>query len=184
MILKDLNIDHTWSLFLDRDGVINQRIVGAYVTKWDEFIFLPCVKESLALFSKTFGRIFIVTNQQGIGKGMMSEKDLINVHQRMEDEIINSNGRIDKIYFSPHLEKEMSPMRKPSTGMGLQAKIDFPEISFEKSILAGDSVSDLVFGRNLGMKTVFITQTAALSDINKTLYDYHFESLHDFSLSL
>ena len=184
MTLKDLNIDNTWTLFLDRDGVINKRIIGGYVTRWDEFEFLPGVEESISALSNLFGLVFVVTNQQGIGKGIMCEKDLILLHERLKEEIKNANGNIDKIYFSPHLEKEKSQLRKPAPGMGLLAKIDFPEISFEKSIMVGDSVSDLQFGRRLGMNTVIIGKVEDSLSINESLYDYSFESLSDFSMAL
>ena len=184
MTLKDLNIDNTWTLFLDRDGVINKRIIGGYVTGWDEFEFLPGVKESVSALSNLFGWVFIVTNQQGIGKGIMCEKDLLLLHERLEEEIAKTNGRIDKIYFSPHLEKEKNQLRKPSPGMGLLAKIDFPEIVFKRAIMVGDSVSDMQFGKRLGMNTVFIGKVEDSSYIDESLYDYHFESLSDFSLTL
>jgi len=184
MTLKDLNIDNTWSLFLDRDGVINKRIVGAYVTEWDEFEFIPGVIDSISMLSKLFGRIFIVTNQQGVGKGLMSVEDLLRIHKRMEEEIRKAQGRIDRIYFSPYLEKEKHPSRKPAPGMGLLAKIDYPEIVFEKSIMIGDSVSDMEFGKNLGMKKVFIGLAEDLSNLDKAQYDYYLGSLAEFARSL
>ncbi len=86
-----------WSLFLDRDGVINKRLVGDYVKKTEEFVFLDGVLEAIATLSTKFNRIFIVTNQQGIGKGLMTEKDLKQVHDSMEKEIVEHAGKIDRI---------------------------------------------------------------------------------------
>lgn len=73
-------IDHTWTLFLDRDGVINERLMGAYVRSIDEFKFLQEIPETIAQLSTIFGRVIVVTNQQGIGKGLMTERNLEEVH--------------------------------------------------------------------------------------------------------
>src|SRR5512146_1139382 len=99
-----MKIDKSWTLFLDRDGVINKRIPGGYVREWQHFEFLPGVKEAMKIFSGLFGHVIIVSNQQGIGKGIMTEKDLEEVHARMISEIERSGGRIDRIYHSPFLE--------------------------------------------------------------------------------
>jgi histidinol-phosphate phosphatase family protein len=145
--------DKTWSLFLDRDGVINKRLVGDYVKKWEEFNFIPGSLRAIEKFSSIFGRIFIVTNQAGIGKGVMTLDNLNEVHRLMLKTITLFDGRIDKIYFAP--EKD-SHLRKPNTGMPEQAKIDFPDIDFSRSVMVGDSNSDMEMGNRLGMVKVFI----------------------------
>ncbi|MBV2247251.1 MAG: HAD-IIIA family hydrolase [Lentimicrobium sp.] len=167
MNFSGLNIDKTWSLFLDRDGVINQKLPGDYVRSWAQFVFANGVLEALPVFASIFGRIVMVTNQQGVGKGLMSSSDLDDLHKKMLSEILSSGGRIDAIYHSPHLEKENHHSRKPNVGMGLMAKKDYPEISFKKSIMVGDSPGDMLFGKRLGMKTVFIGNFPA-----------HFNGLH------
>ena len=90
--------DKSWTLFLDRDGVINERIPGSYIKKWEDFQFLEGVREALAIFKETFGRIVVVTNQQGIGKGIMTEDDLAKVHTQMIEQIEIRDGRIGKAY--------------------------------------------------------------------------------------
>lgn len=172
------------TLFLDRDGVINTRLVDDYVKTWKEFEFIEGVLESISIFSKEFDRIFIVTNQQGIGKGIMSEGDLDKIHSRMIEEIEAKGGRIDKIYFCKHLAKENHIDRKPRVGMGLRARKDFREIRFKRSIMVGDSISDMKFGKRLKMKTVYIS-----SDINKTrknfkLIDHRYNTLYEFAKHL
>ena len=127
-----------------------------YVKSWSEFEFEEGVLEAIAKFSGVFGRIFIVTNQQGIAKELMTEDDLQSVHQQMIREIERASGRIDKIYFCPHWSKDNCACRKPRTGMALQAKADFPEIDFAKSLMVGDSPSDIEMGYKLRMKTIFI----------------------------
>lgn len=153
-IFAKFYIDRSWTLFLDRDGVINQRIVGEYVKAIDEFHFMPGSLASIARFSERFGRIVVVTNQQGIGKGIMTARNLEDIHRYMLSEIEKHGGKIDGVYFAPQLSSENSEMRKPNTGMAHQAKRDFPEIDFSKSVLIGDSDSDIFFGQKLGMITV------------------------------
>ena len=120
------------TLFLDRDGVINQRLPGHYVTQWSEFDFLPGVLDALALLKKVFFPIVIVTNQQGIGKGIMREEDLDNVHQQMQRVITAQGGRIDGIYYCPELSTQEGNCRKPATTMAEQAQQDFPQIKIIK----------------------------------------------------
>jgi len=127
-----------WALFLDRDGVINKKIDG-YVTKPSDFEFLPGVLAALATLSDLFSHIVIVTNQQGIGKGLMTHDDLHSVHSHMLRHIALMGGRIDNIYYSPYLEHENHYTRKPNPGMAMQAAQDYPMISFESAVMVGDS---------------------------------------------
>ena len=150
------NIDNSWTLFLDRDGVINERIWGGYVTNPDDYIFLPGVLESITAFSAIFNKIIIITNQQGIGKGIMTEKELMTVHDYMIKEIKLAGGRIDGIYYCPDLANKTNNCRKPSTSMAQRAVDDFSEIDLSRSIMVGDSPSDIEFGNNAGMHTVFV----------------------------
>jgi histidinol-phosphate phosphatase family protein len=170
-------VNSTWTLFLDRDGVINKKIDNDYVHTWKEFEFLPGAVEALKMLSSKFRKIIIVTNQQGIGKKLMSEADLQTIHHNMICEIEKAGGRIDKIYFAPHLKSENSEFRKPAIGMALQAKKDFSEIDLSKSIMAGDSLHDMEFGKKAGMKTIFIS----LQNMQSPLIDLHADSLKSFA---
>ncbi|MEI7663171.1 MAG: HAD-IIIA family hydrolase [Bacteroidota bacterium] len=172
MNLKDLKIDRTWTLFLDRDGVINRRIVDDYVKSWDQFEFLPGVMEAARMFSTLFGRIIVVSNQQGVGKGLMTGIQVQAIHDRMTDEIRAAGGRVDAVYFSPHLHKDSSLMRKPNVGMALMARRQFPDLRFNRSLMAGDSLSDMIFGKRAGMKTVFISADPAAARSNPRQIDY------------
>jgi len=178
---KPLKIDRTWTLFLDRDGVINHKLPGDYVRNSSEFRFLPSVLESIALLNQYFERIIIITNQQGIGKGIMSALDLEKLHEFMLNEIEKSGGKIDAIYYCPHIAGSGSKHRKPETGMAYQAQQDFPEIDFNKTIMVGDSVTDMEFGKKLKLTTVFIAKDNIPEIDNKSLIDYVFTSLKEFS---
>jgi histidinol-phosphate phosphatase family protein len=180
MNLSDLNINKSWSLFLDRDGVINHKLEDDYVKNWVEFEFIDESLQALKILNDHFGHIVVVTNQQGIGKRIYRTEDLELIHSNMLYEINYHGGRIDKVYFSPYLAAQNHPTRKPGIGMALQAKSDFPAIDFSKSIMVGDSPSDLLFGRNAGMRTVFISETPH-PEINA---DFRFNSLIEFALDL
>lgn len=176
-----IKVDSSWTLFLDRDGVINQKLEGDYVKKLSEFQFIPGALESIAQFNKIFQRILVVTNQQGIGKGLMSHEDLSNVHDYMFSKINASGGRIDKVYYCPELQQNNSNCRKPNTGMPKKAQLDFPEIDFAKCIMVGDSHSDIEMGKRLKMTTVFLSEHGRQSDPKS---DFVFSSLEEFKKSL
>lgn len=180
MNLNNLNIDTSWTLFLDRDGVINKKLENDYVKHWIEFEFIEKVTEALSFLNGKFYKIVVVTNQQGIGKGLYRHEDLELIHKNMIYEINYLGGKIDKVYYSPFLEKENHPTRKPGIGMALQAQQDFPEINFTKSIIVGDSISDMAFGKNAGMQTVYISSEPN----NSNLINFQFKSLFEFSKSI
>ena len=184
MTLKNLSIDKTWSLFLDRDGVINKKLPNDYVKKWAEFEFLPGVLDALATFTNLFDKIFIVTNQQGIGKGVMTEIDLTKIHEQFMYEVVNHGGRINKIYHSPYRQEEKSVFRKPNIGLARKAKIDYPEIEFEKSIMIGDSISDMQFGKDAGMFTIFISPHEVHVEEHKEWIDFVYPNLKSIAKEL
>lgn len=169
------------TLFLDRDGVINRQIIGGYVTTVEEFEFLPGVLEAFTTLTGQYDYIFLITNQQGVGKGVMSNADLNKIHHFMLESIRQSGGRIDKIYVCPDREEDDSVNRKPNTGMGLQALSDFPDIDLKSAVMVGDSLVDMQFGKNLGVKTVFLTNGKPLNLNVAGMADQVFVDLLDFS---
>ncbi len=175
--LRHLSINKNWTLFLDRDGVINKKLENDYVKKTDELVLIENVIDGLKILREQFGRIIIVTNQQGIGKGIMTESDLNTVHEYLLELLARENIFIDKIYYAPDLESKKSIMRKPQTGMALNAKKDFPDIQFYKSIMVGDSLSDLQFAHNAGMHAVYLSSHPATN----LPYDFVFKDLFNFS---
>ena len=178
-----IKIDSDWSLFLDRDGVINEKRNNDYVKTWDEFKFIPRSIEAIASFSTFFSFIAIVTNQRGVGLGLMTEDKLKEVHLNMLKEIQKSGGKIDEIFYCTDINDD-SNNRKPKIGMALQAKIKFPSIDFAKSIMVGDQLSDMEFGRKVGMINVYIGLSINKIDLPSCLIDYQFKNLFDFSLAL
>lgn len=171
-------------LFLDRDGVINKRLTNEYVKTVEDFEFLPGVLECFPILNRAFLRIFVVTNQQGIGKGLMDKLALNQIHDYMINEIQNHGGKIDKIYFCPGLKEENPKCRKPEVGMALQARKDFPEVNFKKSVMVGDTLSDMIFGQRLGMTTVLTGGDVQLPRQYPDKIDHYYNSLNDFAKSL
>jgi len=151
------------TLFMDRDGVINVKLEERYVRNSNEFEFMQGALVAISKLSKLFKRILIVTNQQGIGKGIMTEDDLNLLHSFMTSEIGKLNGKIDKIYFCPHLDTENCNCRKPNPGMINQAIADFPEIDRQNSYLIGDSDSDIEAGNRMNLNTVKVDNEYTLA---------------------
>ena len=171
-----MKINKEWTLFLDRDGVINRRLEGSYVLSREQFEFLPGVLPSVKWFSNLFGRICIISNQQGVGKGLMTEDELFVLHEWMINQIENAGGRIDAVYCCTKLESDLNNCRKPLPYMAFQAQKDFPDIVFAKTIMAGDSSIDIEFGKNIGAFTVFIGQKTHTFGA-----DFAFEHLAEFA---
>ena len=177
------NIDKDWTLFLDRDGVINYEKKDDYIRNWQEFKFYESVKEAIEKFSNHFGRIIVVSNQRGVGKGLMTEDDLSLIHVNMQREIESFRGRIDAIYYCTAVEPK-DPNRKPNPGMAVAAKRDFPGIDLNKSIVVGNKPSDMLFGRNAGMYSVYIASTHPQTPFPHPDIDLRFNSLIDFAKAL
>lgn len=172
------NINKNWSLFLDRDGVINELLPGQYVTNWKDWEYTPNALWALKKLTNYFKHTVIVTNQQGIGKGIMTEAQLAEIHNNLLSDVSEKGGKIDKVYHAPQLAKHHHTWRKPRTGMAKQAQKDFPLIEFKQSIIVGDFVTDMKFGDKLGMIKVFISKE--LNKPNEVEVDYCFMNLLAF----
>jgi D-glycero-D-manno-heptose 1,7-bisphosphate phosphatase len=176
-------IDKNWTLFLDRDGVLNFEIQGTYVRNWEEFTFYPHTPENIAYFNKRFKHLILATNQRGISKGIMTIEDLEDIHKKMIQSIQEHGGKIDRIYYCLDSDASSS-CRKPNPGMALQAAKDFPDINLEKSLMVGNNISDMMFGKNAGMKTVFLKTTSPGQELPHEAIDLHYSNLEEFAKAL
>ena len=147
-----------FTLFLDRDGVLNEEIPNDYVRRPEQLVFYPGVLDALVRVRSITQRMLVVTNQRGVGRGLMTESDLQLVHQYLEESLAAVQVKLDGIFYCTEVEST-SPCRKPNSGMGLMAQQRFPDINFQQSIMIGNSISDMEFGRNLGMFTIFLQTT-------------------------
>ena len=177
----------SWTLFLDRDGVINSSKPGLHNQNHAEFHFLSNNLSFFKNLSEVFGTILVVTNQQGIAKGLLTVEDLNKIHHYMCAEIEKAGGHINKVYFCPEHAYLKSQCRKPNSGMALEAQTDFPDIDFCKSVMIGDSDTDIEFGKRLGMTTIWI-DNGVVSDKKrakiKSEADFLFNSLEAFAETL
>ncbi|MBA4198788.1 MAG: phosphatase [Chitinophaga sp.] len=176
-------IDKSWTLFIDRDGVINDEKKEDYILNWNEFKFYDGTTKAMKILNEKFGIIVMVTNQKGVAKKLMTMEDLNNIHKNMLAVITDNGGRIDKIYACTDLE-DSSPNRKPNPGMAFMAKQDFPEIDFSKSIMVGNKLSDMNFGRNAGISTVFVATTDPETPFPHPSIDFRFTNLLSFAKAL
>ena len=150
MIIPEHLIEQCDTLFLDRDGVVNVWLPGDYVKTWEEFRFNEGFQDFICRYSDNFRHIIIVTNQRGVGKGLMTLGQLEEIHSRMLESITGAGGRIDRIYLCTSVD-DSDPMRKPNPGMAMQAMQDYPDITMERSLMIGDQPSDRLFALNCGM---------------------------------
>lgn len=156
------------ALLLDRDGVINVLRPNDYVKTVDEFVFCDGALEALRRLNPCFRRIVIVTNQRGVGRGLMTEADLAEIHDWMLARIREAGGRIDRIYVCTAVDPA-DPRRKPNPGMAREVRADFPDIDFARSILVGDSASDLEFARRAGIPAVCLREPDNLLTFARSL---------------
>lgn len=144
------------TVFLDRDGVLNEKQPeGRYVTSWSDFHLLAGVPEAIARLNRAGLRVVVVSNQRGIALGLYTAADVEAIHAALQRLLHEQGAHVDAFYFCPH-DKGQCRCRKPLPGMFEQAVADFPEIGAETSIMIGDSLSDIEFGRRLGMRTIFL----------------------------
>jgi D-glycero-D-manno-heptose 1,7-bisphosphate phosphatase len=153
-------------IFLDRDGVINKKPEKAeYVKNWEDFKFLPGSKEALKLLNEKGYQVFIISNQAGIARGAMTEKDLKDIHKNMKKELSLHGGKIKDIYYCPHGWDENCSCRKPKPGMLLQASQDH-FIDLTKALFIGDDERDQQAGEAAGCKTILVNQKSLLKIVN------------------
>ena len=164
---NELKLD---TLFLDRDGVINKKLPNTYVTNFSKFIFIKNSLIAINELSKRFKRILIITNQQGIGKGIMTHEDLTNIHEKMIKEIDKNQGKIAQIYFCPHLMSDYCKCRKPNKGMIEKALVDFPSINLDRSFLVGDSITDIQLAESMGIKAIQVDEEYTLNIWQKDFF--------------
>ena len=142
-------------IFLDRDGVINRRIEGGYATKWSEFKFIPGIRGAISELSSLKLPIIVVSNQAGVGKGLLPGSRLVSITKRFVTVLRRAGARIDAVYYCPHRASQKCPCRKPKAGLLRRAAADWG-LELKKSILVGDSASDARAAKAAGCRSVLM----------------------------
>lgn len=144
-------------IFLDRDGVINKYPGNfKYVESQKDFIFLPRVKEAIALLTKAGYKIFVISNQAGVSKRIYSKETLSGITKNMLNEIERSGGRIEEVLYCIHTEEENCNCRKPKTGLINQVLAVGGYVDKKQSFFIGDSIRDIKTGKNAALKTILV----------------------------
>ena len=144
------------TIFLDRDGVINHNPPNrGYVRKWGEFTFIPNAREAIRELSENGYRIIVITNQSGIGRGLYSEEDVVDIHSKMVSEISKAGGTIDAVYYCPHHPDAGCECRKPKPGMLARAACEH-NVELSSACLIGDWITDIEVGQRVGATTFLV----------------------------
>ncbi len=147
-------------VFIDRDGVINrdgsEKTEHGYIIKWEDFEFLPGVLEGFKKFKDNGFKCVIVTNQQCVGKELITEEGLEEFMNKIALEVKKSGGEIAGIFYCPHLEEELCDCRKPQSGLFHKARKELNIESFEGRYYIGDSERDVLAGKGAGLKTILV----------------------------
>jgi D-glycero-D-manno-heptose 1,7-bisphosphate phosphatase len=145
------------AIFLDRDGIINERIHGGYVTQWSEFQFIEGIAEQLAEVSKLGLPVIVVSNQAGVGKGLITPEALVEITERFVSALGSQGAKLDAVYYCPHVVEAHCSCRKPAPGL-LQAAARDWQIDLKHSILVGDSASDIEAAQNSECRAILMDQ--------------------------
>ncbi|MDG2454573.1 MAG: HAD-IIIA family hydrolase [Bacteroidia bacterium] len=166
-----------YTLFLDRDGVLNEPIVDDYARQPSDLILVSELANSIEALLVQFKRVILVTNQQGVGRKVMSDIDLEDVHLKMYNHLKNRDVQwFDAAFFAPYLKTENHTWRKPNNGMLHKARAYFPDIDWKKSIMVGDSPGDMQLADSLGIIKVRIANPQFSFDNQ----DFKFDTVADF----
>jgi D-glycero-D-manno-heptose 1,7-bisphosphate phosphatase len=168
------------AVFLDRDGVINEVLSKRvkFVNKPSDIYYLEKVPEAIKMLNETGYKIFVVTNQGGVGLGYLSKSGLDKIHKQMKQDIEKEGGIIEEFASCVHKPHEGCTCRKPEAGM-LLTLADHHEIDLSQSYMIGDREPDIEAGKKAGCSTILIA-----GDDPENLADHHFPSLYDAAVFL
>jgi D-glycero-D-manno-heptose 1,7-bisphosphate phosphatase len=156
------------AVFLDRDGTIVEDI--GFVRRVEDVKLLPQAAEALARLNRAGWAVVVVTNQSGVARGLLSEKDVAATNERMKDLLKKQGAHVDAVYYCPHLPEGkvteyaiVCGCRKPRPGMILKAAQDL-DIDLANSVTVGDAPRDVEAGLSAGTRAILLTQSATRAD--------------------
>jgi D-glycero-D-manno-heptose 1,7-bisphosphate phosphatase len=142
------------AIFFDRDGVLIENR-DAYVRGWDDVDVLPGAREALASAAAWPHAFFIVSNQAGVGKGVIALETAESINVGVADIFIAAGARIERAYLCPHRAEDNCECRKPQPGMLLRAAREF-DIDLSTSWMIGDNLTDMQAARAAGVRGVMV----------------------------
>lgn len=157
---------HEAAVFVDRDGVICENR-SDHVRTWSEFIFLPGAIDALAALTRAGLRLFVVTNQAAVGRGLMSRRTLDEIHERMLAALAEGGVRVESVLVCPHHPDDGCPCRKPEPGLLVEAAARFG-IDLGASFMVGDARSDIEAGSRAGCETVLVKTGRGAEAVRET----------------
>lgn len=144
------------TVFLDRDGVINKYPGDRlYVTSLRKFRFLPRAKKAIALLSKAGYKIFVASNQAGVGKGTYTQRTLDVITAKMLEGIEQAGGKITKVYYCTHRKEAGCRCRKPKPGLLKKAAREF-KVDLKEAYFVGDTLRDVLTAQAAGCKSILV----------------------------
>jgi histidinol-phosphate phosphatase family protein len=171
------------TVFLDRDGVINQDS-AAYVKDPSEFEFIPRSPEAIALLTQNGFQVIVITNQSMIGRNLAPKESLEAIFKKMKAGVEAAGGRITDIFYCPHVDEDRCSCRKPEPGLIFQAQKKY-QIDLGRSFMVGDSTKDILCARNAGCAKAILVKTGngagALAELSRNPIppDHVAEDLYD-----
>lgn len=145
------------AIFLDRDGVIIENRPN-YVRRWEEVEFFPQALAALARLKSSDHKIVVVTNQAGVGRGLIPMAVAEEINRRFWQAVEAAGGRIDGIYVCPHRPEDLCTCRKPRPGLLIRAAQEL-DIDLGRSVMVGDALTDLLAGQAAGVHQVALVRT-------------------------
>jgi D-glycero-D-manno-heptose 1,7-bisphosphate phosphatase len=152
-----VDLEMRGTVFLDRDGVLNRRIVGGYVTRSEEFKVLRGVLPALRALRELQLQLVIVSNQAAVGKGLLRWEDLANITRMSLQAFQTAGGIVDAAFFCLHQPADACRCRKPRAGL-LEEAARRLKIDFHTSFLIGDAPADILAGNSMGCRTIYLTR--------------------------
>jgi len=148
----DLSEEITKVVFLDRDGVLNTRY-PEYISRWQDYVFYPWTFQALRNLTESGGKLFLITNQSGIGRGFFTKKMLDKIHMELQKRLAESGGILTEIYYCPHHPEANCNCRKPETEMLEKAAAAY-DFNLSESWVIGDHSVDIEAGNRARAKTI------------------------------
>ena len=153
------------TIFLDRDGVINEEKKD-YVKNLKEFKIIDGFSQAIKLLKNNNFRVVIITNQSAINRGLLSVEKLNEIHDFLKSKLLELDTTLDAIYFCPHTPNQNCMCRKPKPGL-LQQAISELDINVKDSLMIGDSQTDIDAANTIGCKSILLNKNQNLLKVVK-----------------